>query len=157
MRSSFLLRSRGLRIPEKLREAGLQVDQIFRLALPDDENGPPERVDLALLSSVSLLVRGDLGKPVLEVGFRRLTDPAPVTVPIAPVYEDRLLLLSEHNIRFARQVANVKTVSIPKAMQKVPYRPFGLRILALDRLHDPVALFRRSSVAHNQFRSTPEE
>jgi hypothetical protein len=109
---------------------------VSKLALPKRQHLPAERPKLTLHPDVSRPVALDLLRPVAAIRDRHTSAArAVVAVPEAPMHEDRLAPTGKHKIGAARQVASMKTESIPFAVSESSHSQLDRRIRAPDGLH----------------------
>jgi hypothetical protein len=77
-------------------------------------------------------VRCDLGRPKFRARRGQLEKLTVMTVPKAAVYEDYSSSGRENHIRLSSHCRTVKTITKAEAMNRLPYRDFGLGILPSD-------------------------
>lgn len=130
--SAFPLRGAVLlTVPEDLvtdTTDGLLECGLFQLALPDDDDRPALRLQLAPDFLISLLVAGNLGRPEFCVGFRDMASFATfVTVPEAAVDEDDSAVLREDDVRGAGETFDVHSVTESEKPEGITKAQFRLR------------------------------
>jgi hypothetical protein len=113
---------------------------VTQLALPDNVNRPPQVPQGVGGSAVTFLVGLDLGHPVTGPGLGSFAFRAAVTVPEAPVHEDRFLATRQGDVGRAGQVAAMDPEAIAGSEQRSPHRQLRASVLRPDGLHDPPPL-----------------
>lgn len=121
-----------------------------RLALPYDENLPPESAKSATDPRISDLVRRLLSGPKLRVRLRspRSAIASGVPVPEASVYEDRNPAAIDDDIRSARKGAVVPTADDPERRQGFKYGTLGRGVFFANAPHERATRTRR--IARNR-------
>ena len=71
-----------------------------------------------------------------------------VSMPEASIHEDRRMVFSHHDIRFARDRLHVEAVAVAVVPQPLPHLQLGLGAFAVDVRHHEVTLFRSEVVGH---------
>lgn len=89
---------------------------LFQLALPNDYDAPPFRLQLSPDLLIPFLVPGDFGPPELGVGFGdRIIFTVLVAMPKAAVNKDNCPILWQHDIRFPGKTFIIHPVTKPLA------------------------------------------
>ena len=106
------------------------------LALPYDQDIPAECFKFFNHLRVALDVPRELIRPILSSGLgSRGTRTTRMSMPKAPMNEDRLIELREHHVRSSRQVGRVKPESVPEPVRSSPNTHLGSRAFAFHSTH----------------------
>lgn len=79
-----------------------------------------------------------------------------MSVPEAPVHENRQPTPGQHHVRAARQVATVQTVSRAEPPKHAAHRQLRSRVLLAHPAHHGGALLRAEDVAHARTGREPQ-
>ena len=117
---SFLLDSSvGLPVPDDFgsdSSDGLLKVCLLQLTLPNDDNAPAFRLQLAPDFLITLLVSGNLSHPELCVGLGNgIILTVFVAMPEAAMYEDNCPILWQHDIWFPGKTFIIHSVTKPLA------------------------------------------
>jgi hypothetical protein len=137
-----------LRCSKKIPQARFKRLEILEFALPDLLDGPAYMLQIGPDLSISRAVPLDLGFPEYLIRFRELADPATVTMPKAPVNEDRLLATDECDVRTPWQILSMEPKTIAQPMKEHADGQLGLGMLRAYPRHQS-ATARRCSVIHH--------
>ena len=118
------------------------------LALPGDEGSPSITREPFLSAPVSGNVGGKLLLPELLAGLGGIGLPAAVSVPEAPVYENRLPAPRKNDVGPARKAADMGTIPIAQGVKRSPHEEFRLCVSAPDAAHENTAFQRCQNVGH---------
>lgn len=83
-------------------EVGLYRAGVSKFALPDDDNIPTQRFERLDVTGVSSSIRFNLRTPELDIGLRRHSDAATMTVPVATVNKYDLPTSGKNYVWFSR-------------------------------------------------------
>jgi hypothetical protein len=113
-----------------------------QLALPNDEDAPPQSFEGLDVSHVALLVLRKLRPPKRTTRLRqRGLSAAGMLMPKTSVNQNYFMERRKHNIRAARQVAAMKSKSVPQCVRDSSNQLFGLGIFTPNLRHQTTALW----------------
>lgn len=142
----------GIAVPDDF--SGHAVHRVFeavflQLALPDDDDIPALRLQLAPDFLVSLLVPSHLGRPELSVGLGdSVVIAALVAMPEASVYKDNRPVLWQRDIWFSRQISFIDPVAEPQAPKSTTQLQLRLRRRGVYSCHVAMALVGSKDIRH---------
>jgi len=114
-------------MPSSFQEVGypyFQSFQIPELALPDYEEPPTEQPELSLVTLVTSPILFKFRNPELMSRLRQAGKRAflcTVPMPKTAVNENDFVAATEYKVRIPWQFSIMKSVSVPKRVNKSPY------------------------------------
>lgn len=131
---------------QTLEARDLQLSR--QLTLPNNEYSPPERSQLRLLTSITLLVRNRLLLPELSVRSRPTPKPAVVSVPEAAVHEDDGPVPWEHQVGPTWKTATTQPVSKTASVECFANKHLECRVLLPHTAHALGTLLGGQGIGH---------
>ena len=121
---------------EKPRDHIRQAGWCPRLALPDYEHTPALFLKPRTCNKVALDIASELGKPIVRIGGRLFAPKwAIVLVPEATVHKYHAAQPCEDKVGRSRQVAAMKSISIPEAVHEATDDHLGFGVGLSDASH----------------------
>lgn len=122
---------------------------ILRSTFPDDKHVPPGGLQSLGNPSVPLPVAGNLHRPELDVGLRKRPSSAiGMPVPIASVNEDCDPPACQNDVRPARKVRPIETITNPEFAQGTSDGHLRRRVTPFDAAHQRRAAGRIQKFVH---------
>ena len=104
---------------------------------------------------IPIPIGSELRPPIIQARFRSPSFSATVTMPEAAVHKNRLFACGKDDIRSARKISRVQSVSKAALVKNALHGPFRAGVFGSYRLHDPTALFGCSGVCHSSASKPP--
>src|SRR5690348_12723442 len=128
-------KSSTLRIEKPPHPTG-EPRPVRRLAFPNNHYAPSERAQGALVSMITIVVRGQLWLPKIQSRLRQSGEPATsMAMPEAARDEDYRGAGGKDHIWFPRQVSDMKTIAVAERVREFAHDPFGFRVLRSHKRH----------------------
>jgi hypothetical protein len=141
----------GQKEPKPLKQRLL----VFRFALPNGQYAPSQLLQLLPLTLVAKPIRLQFGRPIIELGLRRLTLAAPMRMPKTPMHKYGCSPLPEYQIRLPRKIASMKSITVSGCVKQATNDPFWTCIFRANGLHYSPPLFARSRIGHARALEAP--
>ena len=106
------------------------------LTFPYGHDRPAQSAEFSSNPPISSLIRFEFCKPKIGSGrWQWSSFPASVSMPKAPVYENCLLSWFKDEIRSARKLAIMQSVTVPHPMYQSPDDQLGFGVLSSNTTH----------------------
>lgn len=107
-----------------------------QIALPDHQSGPAEPLEGVPYLSITLNVSREFLLPeVPPGGWHRCLWAVLMTMPKAAVHEQRHLVFGKREVRAAREIGSMKSISEPCCMQRSTNDQLRFRVLPTNGSH----------------------
>jgi hypothetical protein len=135
-----------LRRPKEGSQVRLKRLKLLEFALPYLCDFPTNLFQFGDIFEIALAIALNLRIPKCEIRFRELTDLAAVTMPKAPMDDDRFLATDKGNVRASGQFFPMQAIALAQPVQDRADDQLRLGMLRADARHQSTATSFRSVI-----------